>query len=154
MRSSRTGFQRGSREDGFDKPGVESRAQRDRLWVACSINGRMSVEAFFMEDHRNPEPRVFNKELLDGIRSFCHFARIQALACVAWPSDLPQPMAVFEELLGLGQIKVAVRIHECLWFLLPDTEHLRGFFFEGHAGKKVLHPLFRGECRIAVRRNA
>src|ERR1035438_9747527 len=77
---------------------VKSRGQRNRLREAGPIDCRVSVQAFLVEDHRNSQPGVLHKELLDGICSFRHLARIQTLARVTRTSDLAKPIAVFERL--------------------------------------------------------
>jgi hypothetical protein len=93
----------------------------------------VSVQALLVEDHWDPEPRIVDKELLNRVRSLGHFARVQAFTRVAGTSHLTEAVAVFERLLGLCQIEVSVGIHKCLRLLLPDAEHLRGFFFQSHA---------------------
>ena len=43
------------------KLGIKSCAQRNRLREAGSVDGRVPVQAFFVEDHRNSEPAVLHE---------------------------------------------------------------------------------------------
>ncbi len=96
-----------------------------------------AVQTFFVKNHRNAEPTVLDKKLLDGVSEFRLAARVLALARIAGATDLPETMTFFESGFGFPQIEVAVGIYERFSFLLPDAHHLRGFFFQRHPRQKV-----------------
>jgi len=46
---------------------------------------------------------------------------------------------------GFCKIKIPLRIQKLGRLLLPDADHLRGFFFEGHAREQIFDTNSGGE---------
>src|SRR6266567_992919 len=93
-------LQRSHGEERLYKFGIKSCTERNWLGEAGSVDSRMSVQAFLMEYHRNSQPGVLHKELLEGICGFRHLACIQTLARITRASDLTKTVARFERLSG------------------------------------------------------
>ena len=103
--AARTSFEGGHRKQRFDQFGIESSTQRNRLRKAGAVNRGVTVQAFFVEDHRNAEPRILDEELLDGVGGFGHLARVQSLACIARTADLANSVPVFESRFAFARSK-------------------------------------------------
>ena len=108
------------------------------------------MQALFVKNHRNAQAAIFHEELLDGVGEFRHAARVLPLAGIAGTPHLPKPAPLLECGLGFGCVEIAAGIHQRVGFPLPDAHHLRGFFFQGHPGKEILHPLGSGQRGVPV----
>ena len=69
---------------------IERRPQRNRLWEARTIDRGVAVQTLFVEDYRNAEAAVFQKEPLDVVRQFRRPARVKSFSSIARPPYLPQ----------------------------------------------------------------
>ena len=144
MRAAGAGLFRRHRIKCLDEARIESCPQADGLGKAGRPDGRVTVQAFLMKEHRDTEPRMFDEKLLDRIGQLRRLARTLAHAGVGWlaagvtrAGDLADAMAVPEMFYGLGKIKIAVLVLQFGGFLLPDAHHLRDFLRQGHAGQQV-----------------
>ena len=138
------------REKRLDQFRIERRSQRDGLGETRAINGRMAMQTLLVKNHRDSQAAVLDEELLDRVGEFRHAARVLALARVAGAADLAQSAAILKCGLGLLQIKIAFAIDQGLWLLLPDTEHLCGFFLQRHAREQISHSVRSGQRGILV----
>src|SRR5437660_11584539 len=86
------------RKKAFDQVRIKSRSQSNRLRKAGRVEGRMTVQAFFVKDNRDSQPALFQKELLNGIGELGSSARVSASRSVAGPSHLTQAMSFLEML--------------------------------------------------------
>src|SRR3954466_10688924 len=108
MRATRTRFFGGHGEHRFDEIGIECRTERNGLRETRSVNGGVAVETFFVEDDRDAETAVLEKELLDGISEFGHLAGVLAFSGVAGTADLTDAVAGLEGFFCLLCVEVAV----------------------------------------------
>src|ERR1039457_3546067 len=87
------GFGGGHGEERLHQLGIERGAQADGLRKTGAADGGMAVQALFVKNHRNPEPAVFQKELLNGVSKLRHgacgtpFSGIAGTSGVAGASD-------------------------------------------------------------------
>ena len=59
-------------EKPADQFGIECGAQADRLGKAGAVDGRVTVQAFFVKNHGDSEAAVFDEKFLDGVGQFGH----------------------------------------------------------------------------------
>jgi hypothetical protein len=105
------------------------------------------VKALFVEDNRNFEPAVFDKELLNRIRKLGHLPRVLSAPRITGPPDLSESQAILETGLCLLRVKVALSIKQGARLLVPNAEHLRDLFLQRHARKKIPHAALGGKSR-------
>jgi len=110
----------------------------------------VSVQALFVEYDRNFQAAVFQEKFLDFVGEFRGLTRVLALSRVARTSYLSNAIALLEKCIGLVFVEVAVVVQHSLRAVTPDADHLRSFFFQRHAGKKVFRALFEGKFRVLV----
>ena len=124
----------------------------DRRGIRRALVGDVAVQAFVMKHHGNAKPRVLLHPLLHRVgelrlfaRAVGDFARTRHLADTVLQQDgcvVGKERALVIDEARLGSL------HECR--VLPDAFHLRDFFFERHARKKIGEAFFDGQLRIAV----
>ncbi len=110
----------------------------------------MTVQTFFVENDRNSEAAVFNKELLDGVRQLGHGARLQAWARVTGPPHLSYTVPAAKRFFGLLRVERSVGVDERIRLLPPHAHHLRGLLFERHSREQVRGAHFGRQRRILV----
>ena len=133
---------------------VEAGAQRDRLREAGATDSRMTVETLLVKEHRDAQTAVLDEELLDGIGQLRHPARILAAARIAGPADLADAAPLPESLLRLGQIEVAIRVHQLGGLLLPDAHHLGALLFQRHSRQQIAYAPGGGHIALAEQGHA
>ena len=154
VRTASTGFGRRHRVQALDQVRIERRRQSDRLRKAGAFLRRVSVQALLMEHHRDTQARRLDEEPLDGVGQLGHLPRRQALAGIARPADLSQPVAGGETRAGLCPVEAPSPVDQRVRFLAPDAEHLRDFLLERHAGQQVIDARVDRRRRILVGRLA
>ena len=117
--------------------------QRDRLRKTGAFSRGMSVQAFFVENDRDPQAGILKEEPLNVVGELRHGARVFAAAGIAGPSHLSQTAAVAKCFLRLLQIEIAFGVDECIGLLLPDAHHLGSLLFQRHALQQILCALGR-----------
>ncbi len=132
------------------KAGLKCRSQRDGLREAGSVRRRVPVQALLMENHRDPEPAILEKEPLDRIGKLRHASRLLAAARIAGPSHLAQSTLVAKGFFRLREIEISFFVDKRLRLLLPDAQHLRGFLFQRHACEQILCSLGRSRLGVLV----
>ena len=75
--------------------------------------------------------------------------------CVPPPASLgrptwPRPRRSWNAFFALARSKLPFVVDQLLGLLLPDAEHLRGFFFEGHAREQIFDAARGGQARILI----
>ena len=150
MRAAGARFEGGHSKEALDEIGIEGGAEGDGLWEAGAVGSGVAVEAFLVEHDGDAEAAVFKEELLDGVGELGHGAGFLAASGVTGTADLAESATIAEGLLRFRQVEVALPVDELLGLLLPDAEHLRGFFFEGHAGEEIFDAAGGGERGIPV----
>ena len=128
----------------FHQRRIKARRQTDGLRKTGRADPGVAVQAFFVKHNRDPQPRVFQEEPLDGVGQLRHFTRVLAFACIAWSAYLAQPMTFFKMGFGFSRVKIPVGIQEGLRLFLPDAHHLSGFLLERHSYQEVLDALAGG----------
>jgi hypothetical protein len=139
-------------EDIVYQAGIPSRSQCNGLWIRSSLGRGVAMEALLMEQNRDSEARVFLHPLLERIREFRHLSRTTMLAGAR---HLTQ--ALFQQKGGTVGKESSFLVYKHLTLVLPGvgvlpcTQQLSHFFFQGHARKQVANPLFNQQARVAVR---
>ena len=139
MRAAHPGFLSGHGIELLHQRGIKGAGQADGLRKTRAAHGRVAVQAFLVIHHRDAEPGVLNEEPLNRVRHLRRLARGFAASGVARAAHLAEAVPVTEVRLGLDRVKVPLAVEQQIRFLLPDAEHLRGFFLERHARKQVFH---------------
>ena len=85
-----------------------------------------------MEQDGNPEPRVLQKEPLDGVGQLRVLLRANTTVRIARPPDLSQPLAAAEVLLRALLVEAALVVEQDVVLLIPHADHLRRLFLQGH----------------------
>ena len=106
MRAARARFGGGHGEQRLHQFRIEGGAEPDGLRKAGAADGRVAVQAFLVEDHRNAEAAVLDEEFLDGVGQLRHAAGVLALAGIAGAADLAEAVAVFEGRLAFAGSKL------------------------------------------------
>ena len=138
VRSSRPRFKSRCREKRFHEFRIERSCKRNGLREACALDGRVTVQTFFVENHGDSETRVFDEKLLDRIGEFRHVSGFLARTGVAGAAHLAGRVSLFECNLGFLKIEVTLCI--------PNNVNLAG---TGFIGPAHLEALRRNNIKIA-----
>ncbi len=116
---------------------VPCRRQADGLGEAGRVTGHDPVQGLLVEDGRDPQPRLLDKEALDGVAQLHHLLRGQ-IGGAGHASDLPQSVryplarACRVELVAIGQLEG------------PRRAELRDLLRHAHPGQQVERPFLDG----------
>ena len=150
VRSARTRFLGRHRVERLDKRGIESGRQANRLGKTGRAQGGVAVETFFVKKTGMPSR-------LCSMKNFCMALVNSAISrpFLPFPASLgrptwPNPWPSLKAARAFAEIEIAFAINKRVRFLLPDTEHLRGFFLKSHAGEQVFDAPFRREIWVFI----
>src|SRR6185312_16012814 len=148
--ASRANFSSDGSKDVVDQCRVPGGSNPNSLRERRSFRRGVSVQALFMKQDGDSQPRVLLDPSLDGVGEFRHLPRTAVLARSRHLSQ-----SIFQNWRGAvrKEFSCGVPTQRRLWQLppvLPGSLQLRYFFLQGHARKQIRHALLDGQMRVAI----